>query len=429
MNKKRILPAVLLLALLGAACAWRFAPREEAPQPIAPQAGRDFVSASLTYDAGTRTLRGTQHMTLTNRSGEALDEIVLRAYMNGWEGASVAVSGASIDGTDVMFAQDEDDPTVLRARCDWPAGQTLSLSFTLLVKHARTDAAALVTLPSLSMYEDGAWRTDAYDDLADPSYAQPFDFTVSVDGETVAQMREARDVSFALLPDGASRSKSLGNVRVTALAQDGSTARKLLRRTQEALTALESAGFPYPFETLTVAQADTGRADGLALSGLIALDAQGDTDTLRRMITRLVARETFGILVESDPWNAPWLSHTLASCAELICYRRENGEAAYETRFYEEIEPATRLTRPYGVTVGAPTAAFGGDGEMTQVLRDEGAAMLMGIEQAIGETAFVSALQQYAARCAGKSGSLEALCEALYDASGSRWDGYLRDGL
>lgn len=101
------------------------------------------------------------------------------------------------------------------------------------------------------------------------------------------------------------------------------------------------------------------------------------------------------------PWNAPWLSETLASCVELMAYRQREGDAAYEKRFYDEIEIATRLTRPHGVVIGASTEHFGGDGEMTQVLRDAGAANLMGIEQAVGQEAFIRALQTYIAENAG----------------------------
>ena len=112
-----------------------------------------------------------------------------------------------------------------------------------------------------------------------------------------------------------------------------------------------------------------------------------------------------------------------------MAYRRREGEAAYEKRFYGEIEIATRLTRPRGVTIGASTERFGGDGEMTQVLRDAGAAGLMGIEQAVGQAAFLSALQRYVEQNAGGVGTLEALEAALEAATGSDWSGYLADML
>ena len=81
------------------------------------------------------------------------------------------------------------------------------------------------------------------------------------------------------------------------------------------------------------------------------------------------------------------------------------------------------------MTIGASTERFGGDGEMTQVLRDAGAAGLMGIEQAVGQAAFLSALQRYAEQNAGGVGTLEALEAALEEATGSDWSGYLADML
>ena len=397
--------------------------------PIEPTAERDFVRAEMTYDEGTRTLRGTQTMTLTNRTGEDLDEIVLRAYMNGWDGASVSVSGAEIGGEAVGVREDEDDPTVLRVQHAWAAGETAELTFTLMIKHAKTTGAAIVQLSALAMWENGAWREDEYDALADSSYADAFDFTVQIDGETAAQMRGARDASFALLPGGKTRSLEACGVRVTVLARDGAAARVLVAQAEAALESLEAIGLAYPYGVLTVAECDTGRQDGLALSGLVLLDADGSKEETRRKITRLIARETFGILIENDPWNAPWLSETLASCAELLAYRRLKGTAAYEERFYGDIELSTRITRPYGVTVGAGTAHFGGDAEMTQVLRDQGAAMLLGIEEAVGEETFLNALRLYVDENAGSIAAAADLADALQAASGSSWDGYLEDGL
>ena len=433
MNRKRIaiagaLLAVLLpAALILAGTTGRRGGKQ--PEEIGPADGQDFVRAVLDYDSGTRTLRGTQTMTLTNRTGVPLEEIVLRAYMNGQDDASVIVSGASVGGEAVSLSEDADDPTVLRAAWRWAPGETVELTFTLRIKHAKADGAALILLPAPAMWENGAWREDEYDALADPSYAAPFDYTVRVDGKTVAQMRGARDASFALNTGVKTRSRSVGSVQVTAMAQDASTARTLLAQTRAALESLEAIGLPYPYGALTVVQSETGREDGLALSGLIALQADGDKETLRRRLTRLIARETFGILIENDPWNAPWLSETLASIAELLAYRGLRGTAAYEERLYGDIELSTRLTRPYGVTVGAGVSHFGGDAEMTQVLREQGAAMLLGIEQAVGGETFISALQIYIRDNAGGVVTVENLAAALREASGSSWDGYLTDGL
>ena len=243
------------------------------------------------------------------------------------------------------------------------------------------------------------------------------------------QIEGARDVSLAMRTDGSMRQAMSGDVLVTVLAENSRTAARLLEAACKALEAVEGVGLAYPFPSLTVVQAETGHADGTVGTALLAVDGAQKGDALLQQMTRLCARQIFGVQVENDPWNAPWLSRTLSSCVELLAYRSREGETAYEKRFYSEIEVAMRLTRPYGVTVGASTEHFGGDSEMTQVLRDQGAASLMGIDTAVGGEAFVHALPIYVNENAGGTGSLEKLESALEQATGSAWDGYLSDML
>ena len=282
----------------------------------------------------------------------------------------------------------------------------------------RTDESALLigALPLPAVWENGAWRTDEYDELAETGYGQAVDIQMALtvpktvlaafggawideqdngDGtKTLAmQLSGAREIAFAMRAEGEIRQTRAGDVLITALAENARTASRLREAAADALEAIEKLGFSYPFSSLTVVQAQTGRADGALGSALVAVDADAKADELLAQMTRLCARQIFGVQVENDPWNAPWLSETLASCVELMAYRQREGDAAYEKRFYDEIEIATRLTRPHGVVIGASTEHFGGDGEMTQVLRDAGAANLMGIEQAVGQEAFIRALQ------------------------------------
>ena len=53
----------------------------------------------------------------------------------------------------------------------------------------------------------------------------------------------------------------------------------------------------------------------------------------------------------------------------------------------------------------------------------------MGVEQAVGQEAFIRALQAYIAQNAGGVGTLEALESALRETTGSDWSGYLADML
>ena len=454
-----------VLVILGVGCAFGLSRGQKtmlAKLPAMQQnAERDslLITAQATEDM--RTLKGNMQLTTTNRTGGELTELVFRLYANGVREGSMVISGVTIDGKETSFAQDADDPSVLRVPYALKSGDTVDIAFRFALtvprgesEIARTDDSALLigALPMPAMWENGAWRTDAYDALAETSYAQPVDIRMALtvpekvnaafggawtaeqqngDGTKTLtmQLEGARDISLAMRAGGSMRQAMSGDILVTALAENSRTAARLLEAACKALEAVESVGLAYPFPSLTVVQAQLGHEDGTIGTALLAVDGTKKGDALLQQLTRLCARQIFGVQVENDPWNAPWLSQTLASCVELLAYRGREGDAAYEKRFYSEVEVAMRLTRPHGVNVGASTEHFGDDSEMTQVLRDQGAASLMGIDTAVGGEAFIRALQIYADENAGGTGSLEKLESALEQATGSAWDGYLSDML
>ena len=454
-----------VLVILGVGCAFGLSRGQKtmlAKLPAMQQnAERDSLSITAQATEDMRTLKGNMQLTTTNRTCGELTELVFRLYANGVREGSVVISEMTIDGKETSFAQDADDPSVLRVPYALKSGDTvdIALRFALTVSRgeseiARTDDSALLigALPMLAMWENGAWRTDAYDALAEMSYAQPVDIRMALtvpekvnaafggawtdeqqngDGTKTLtmQLEGARDISLAMRAGGSMRQAMSGDILVTALAENSRTAARLLEAACKALEAVESVGLAYPFPSLTVVQAQSGHEDGTIGTALLAVDGTKKGDALLQQLTRLCARQIFGVQVENDPWNAPWLSQTLASCVELLAYRGREGDAAYEKRFYSEVEVAMRLTRPHGVNVGASTEHFGDDSEMTQVLRDQGAASLMGIDTAVGGEAFIRALQIYADENAGGTGSLEKLESALEQATGSAWDGYLSDML
>lgn len=454
-----------VLVILGVGCAFGLSRGQKtmlAKLPAMQQnAERDslLITAQATEDM--RTLKGDMQLTTTNRTGGELTELVFRLYANGVREGSMVISGVTIDGKETSFAPDADDPSVLRVPYALKSGDTVDVAFRFALtvprgesEIARTDDSALLigALPMPAMWENGAWRTDAYDALAETSYAQPVDIQMALtvpekvkaafggawtdeqrngDGTKTLtmQLEGARDISLAMRTEGSMRQAMSGDILVTALAENSRTAARILEAACKALEGVESVGLAYPFPSLTVVQAQSGHEDGTIGTALLAVDGTKKGDALLQQLTRLCARQIFGVQVENDPWNAPWLSQTLASCVELLAYRGREGDAAYEKRFYSEVEVAMRLTRPHGVNVGASTEHFGDDSEMTQVLRDQGAASLMGIDTAVGGETFIRALQIYADENAGGTGSLEKLESALEQATGSAWDGYLSDML
>ena len=461
MNKKqrlsRIAVALALLALAAMSLHLWQGRSEEMPvmqaEPIGQDYARDVLRGEVSLaEAEAGRITGTLELRATNRTGQEQTTAVLRTLAG--TSAKVSLSELTVDGEAAAWRADEDG---LSAEIDvhWPEGGTLRIAFQFELTLERgaypvgTDGEitlAVCALPTLATWNGAAWDTDV-DALMETSYAEAFDAEVRFlpgegqrlifggalvetgDGIRVARMTGARDISFAVTRSGVTRVRETGGVQVSAMAESGGQADRLLDAAQAALESLEKAGFAYPFATLAVVQTETGFEDGVIGSGLVALGRQSDKELLMQRLTRLIAQQTFGILVENDPYHAPWLSVSLASACELAAYRQRKGEAAYEERFVQTVEIASRLTRPHGVTVGASADRFGGDAEMTQVLRDQGGAMLMGIEQAVGQEAFAQALGQYAREKAGQIASQQELERALLEATGSAWDGYLEDEL
>ena len=115
----------------------------------------------------------------------------------------MVVSGVTIDGNAASFAPDADDPSVLRVPHALKSGDTadVALRFALTIPRgeseiARTDDSALLigALPMPAMWENGAWRTDAYDALAETSYAQPGRYPDGIDRSGEGQCRVWRRV-------------------------------------------------------------------------------------------------------------------------------------------------------------------------------------------------------------------------------------------
>ena len=186
-TKRRTTRLIALLALTALCALVVFTMRirdtkrlTAALDPIEPDAARDFMSASLVYDAGTRTFRGTQTLRATNRTGEDLEEAVLRLMMNGADEESVSITNVTVNGESVRAQTDEEDPTVVRIPVSWASGATVELAWTLMIRHAKESTSSLITLPQMAVWEEGDWRTDAYDALCDAPFAQAFDYALSV---------------------------------------------------------------------------------------------------------------------------------------------------------------------------------------------------------------------------------------------------------
>lgn len=154
-TRKNALLLTAVIILLAAACAFALS-REQKPlfvsEPaLAPSDERDFMSVSVEATGDLRTVKGSMCLTATNRTGEDLSEIVLRAYPNAIQQGSVTLYGATVNGESVPVGMDSGDPSVWRIQTPWRAGETLEISWqaALIVPRGesvigRTDESALL---------------------------------------------------------------------------------------------------------------------------------------------------------------------------------------------------------------------------------------------------------------------------------------------
>ena len=261
-RKNALLLAALLIAL-AAACAFALSRAQTAVMlketAFAPGGERDAMTVSLEATEDLRTIKGEMHLTATNRTGGDLSEIVLRAYANAIQPGSVTLSDATVNGERASIGADSDDSSVWRIETPWRAGETAEVCWrvSLIVPRGegeigRTDESALLigALPTPAMWENGAWRTDEYDELAETSYGQAVDIQMALtvpktvlaafggawideqdngDGtKTLAmQLSGAREIAFAMRAEGEIRQTRAGDVLLTALAENARTASRL----------------------------------------------------------------------------------------------------------------------------------------------------------------------------------------------------------
>ena len=431
MKRRIVLAAAVLMAAALGAGLWFFRGILPLNAGDTRMNAEDSVTAYGQLEADG-TLRIEQTFYLTNRTGAALERIVLRLYANGSASSAVKALEASVNGDPVEAEIDEDDATLVAIARPWEQDEAIDLTLWTEIQADLGEGIAVVALPVLAPAADGQWQTDLFEPLAGTLYAPVMDGELDVrypEKWKAVFAEGTRGMTLAVSKNACVRWRNIGGVAVSAMADNVFAANRLLDCAKTALESLEAIGLAYPFAALSIADAQPICADGDVYSGMIVLQSKGKKEELIQRMTRLIAAQTFGVLVGNDAWNAPWLSRSISSAAELIAYRHRKGQSAFESRYASQIEIASRVTRPYGVTVGAGIAHFGSDAEMTQVLRDQGGAMLLGIEQAIGEGAFMAALQLYIEENAGGFADCAALERALEAVSGSSWSGYLEDEL
>lgn len=483
---------IVLGMILIAAVVWRLATLERPAEIIIPSAHASVLSASedmdgitidADFDPDTRQLTATQVMTLKNRTGMDQEQIVLRSYSGAYllEDTSPAASdelfvscygdrfstggllldSAAVEGESVDYAWSDDARTVLTLPASWPAGATVRVTLTYHV-HIPNCASRFGTaddifalgnvFPTLAVWQDGAWRTDAYIAIGDPfqsecanwtmrltvpegysvaatGYAEP----VQQDGVSVYTMtaQATRDFALVISDRFVSAAGMAGDTLVVAYAVDSASAKTMLKYAQQAIACYEGHYGPYVYPTLTLAQVSFPfggmEYPGMVMIGTSAMAAKDDTFEIT--VAHETAHQWWYAMVGSDSVNQAWQDESLCEYAVMDYIGQYYGQEARDSAAFQRIETALRITIPHGVTPGSPIDYFSDLAEYSQVVYRRGAALWMALETHMGKDTLDAALRRYQEEYRFRIATREELTKMLSDAAGHDVSALMTDYL
>ncbi len=439
--------AVALLLALGVCwAAGVFAP------PLTPGApserllgaaqGLDESVVTAVLDAKSATLAVQQTLTLTNRTGQAQAYCVLRAWPNafqseetspiaaeesafaacypdGFSMGALVMQSAQTDGKLSAYRYQDEAKTVLLVPVadGWQPDRrvTLTLSYTVHIPRARYRfgyASGVYALGNAllmpAVWEDGAWRQDAYAPVGDPfvsdclnwhvrvtvpggyhcaasAYARP---TRDASGDTYEfAALAARDFALVVSEQAHAAQASADGVLVTAYAETGAQAKALCDLAADALRFFGARYGAYAWPSLTLSAVDFPYS-GMEYPGLVMVgmdELREGAQLLALTVAHEVAHQWWYAAVGSDGWYQPWQDEALCVFCALEYMEHRYGAAVRDDLERRTQQAALRLTVPRGVTPGAPLDRFTTMSQYGVVVYDRGAALLSALKLTLGE--------------------------------------------
>lgn len=479
-----LMAAALLLAcvalLLVQSC-----PAAEQPSAalLAAAQGLDEMVIDARLNVENRSVSVTHTLKLVNRTGQPQDAAVLRTWPNafqnmdtspcaaedalfdpyypgGFSSGALVMAQALVNGQSVLYRYTDEAKTVLRVPVPggWPENGTVELTLSYVIQVPQMayrfgvwdEIWALGNAFAIpAVWENGAFRTDAYASVGDPFVSDCANYTVTVtvpkgyvcagsaspvvhtaDGQSVYAFYApaARDFALVISRRFEMAQGMQDGVLVTACADTASQARRLLRCGQKALAAYNEAFGEYPYPSYTLSQVSFAHG-GMEYPGLVmiatSLLAQSGRE-LEYAVAHETAHQWWYAVVGSDGWNQPWQDEALCEFSLLKYVQKYYGLSEREDLERSRMESSLRVTVPRGVTPGAPLDYFSSLSEYRLVVYDRGAACLCALDRTVPLDAF---LRDYYQSYAFRRATREDFEQQLFRSTGEDLTPLLRDYL
>jgi hypothetical protein len=381
-----------------------------------PPAASYRLDASVDLAAGAATV--TQSVRFRNTLGIALTSLVFRVPAN--VDGSFLLHSATVDGQPVGPLLDGSVLELVLPRALAPGSTlTVDLQFGLTIpttpgRLAKTPRGIALGywFPLLAVHR-GEWDRRPFVDVGDATFSEVADFDVTVTtsspahvvatGERVEQdgtrarfvARSVRDAAVAISPDYTVRRVLIDDKTLEVAAFGADRADYYSTRGVEFVAWASERFGPYPYPTLTIAEADLPSSyGGLEYPGLIllargiGLPAQPAGSSLDTLYLHEILHQWFYSLVGNDQIADPWLDEALVTYLSYVYYReREPGLAA---SVYERTINGTA-----SAPVNSSVYDFPSDPAYFGVVYRRGARFLEALHGRLGDTGFWQLLRAY----------------------------------
>lgn len=479
-NRKKLWIRILALMMAGMLVLGVLLSAAEA---FAEETPRDQYDLDIEILPDQQAARVTQTLEYTNRTGEALNEMMFSIYMNILRRqADVPVESAAFDdafpegyapgGVDFLSVRVNEeeaqwgiqgtDELFMRVECSMEPGETAVFRFdfyVLLPVYSGAMGIGDLTWRLVNFYPvAAAWDEylhdfplDTYTAMNEPLTADAADYHVSItlpetyhlaapgkitqtpDGEGMVsyeiEAEAVREMALIFSRKTTERTAQTENgTQIRVLANTASAAERIKAAALPAMNWLEEQFGAYPWETLTLIETEY-LCEGVSHPGVIqvsnSLTGLTDGHELTDAVITLCAKQYFGVIAGNRKNAAPWLSEAIPSFVRLLYFEEKNGYNEFMKRLNEQVLPALSVTIPGGLTVDSESDRFTSRMEYEVVVIDRGTAVLYLLRQAMGEEIFMQGLREYVSGAWLSRATATDFLAAMNEVSGRRWDEYL----
>lgn len=439
---------------------------------------RDRHRIHAVWDETRHTLRVEQEISLTNRTGTALDHVCLNLYSNayaredtapvlagdrnaaypdGFSPGGAVVQSVCVNGDEAPWTLEGGQGTLLHVELPFalrPQGSvelTLCYEVTLPFSRLRMgysarDVRLCNVFATVALFDGGDFRADAYGPVGDPFVSECADWDVTLetpqsyvvagpglqektdDGTWTFRGRDLRDFALVMSRDYCVAQADWDGVTVRTFAFSQEGAEHTLAAACRALTVYSDLYGRYPYPDFTVCAAEFF-VGGMEFPSMAMIDTslyEVEDGMLEFVTAHETAHQWWYAAVGSDQVRHPWQDEALAEYSTLLYYESIYGAQSFDSLYQARVRPATETAALRGVGVDQALERFESAAVYDALVYRKGAAMLHDLRASMGNEAFIAALRRYYEDNLHSIAAPTQFFEALGPESASRAAAWLR---